>query len=243
MEPALLAVVAVAFLSALIRGLTGFGNALVAMPLLALFFPVRTATPVVALSATFMAIIMLARSWRQVDFRSARLLVAASVCGIPLGLMFIKGAHEALVQGVLGVLIGGFCIHALLQPRQPRIHSRLWALVAGFSAGVLGGAYNTNGPPVVIYGTMRRWPPEKFRATLQGFFLPTGVVILCGHFLAGLWTRQVMIYTMASIPALAVGLLASWRLAPLVPRDRFEKLVQVVLLLCALVLLVKAVSR
>ena len=40
----------------------------------------------------------------------------------------------------------------------------------GFFAGILGGAYNTNGPPVVIYGSLRKWSPATFRATLQGYF-------------------------------------------------------------------------
>ena len=55
-----------------------------------------------------------------------------------------------------------------------------------------GGAYNTNGPPVVIYATLRRWPPSRFRATMQAYFLPSSLLIAAGHGLAGLWTRDVL---------------------------------------------------
>jgi uncharacterized membrane protein YfcA len=92
------AVVAIMFVSSLIRGLSGFGNALVAMPLLAFVIPVRAATPVVAVTATLMAVAMLWRSWREVDFRSAWWLVLAAAAGTPLGLWFLKGAHDTVAR-------------------------------------------------------------------------------------------------------------------------------------------------
>ena len=243
MDGPMAAVLGIMFLSALIRGLTGFGNALVAMPLLALVIPVRTATPVVALAATFMATIMLWKSWREVDVRSASTLLAAAVLGTPLGLFFLKGAHEALVQVVLALVIALFSAYSLIRPRHREISGWGWAVVAGFSAGVLGGAYNTNGPPVVIYGDLRGWPPDRFRATLQGFFLPIGLVIIAGHYLAGLWTRDTFRYTVAALPCLLAGLAASSYLAPRIPGRQFRAIVHGFLLLCSAVLLVKAFTR
>ena len=43
----------------------------------------------------------------------------------------------------------------------------------------------------MVYGALRHWPPAHFRATLQGYFLPTGLAIVVGHGLGGLWTAQV----------------------------------------------------
>ena len=84
----------------------------------------------------------------------------------------------------------GYGAYNLLRPGLPALRSEAWAYPFGFAAGVLGSAYNTGGPPVIIYGTMRRWPPAHFRATLQGFFLFTNIFVLVGHGLAGLWTRR-----------------------------------------------------
>lgn len=75
----------------------------------------------------------------------------------------------------------------------------------GFCAGVLGGAYGMNGPPLVIYGTMRRWPAQHFRATLQGYFLPASIIGMCGYWLAGLWVPAVTHYYLLSLPVALAG--------------------------------------
>jgi hypothetical protein len=57
-----------------------------------------------------------------------------------------------------------------------------------------------NGPPLVIYGAMRRWSPQHFRATLQGYFLPASVVAMVGYWFAGLWVPAVSHYYLMSLP-------------------------------------------
>ena len=75
-----------------------------------------------------------------------------------------------------------------------------FAWLFGFGAGVLGGAYGMNGPPLVIYGSLRGWSPQHFRATLQGYFLPASVAGLAGYWLAGLWTPAVSRFYLQSLP-------------------------------------------
>ena len=62
--------------------------------------------------------------------------------------------------------------------------SRRWAYPAGFIAGCLGGAYNTAGPPVIVYGSLRQWPKEEFRAVLQAFFFVNAVFTVASHTIA-----------------------------------------------------------
>jgi hypothetical protein len=57
-----------------------------------------------------------------------------------------------------------------------------------------------NGPPLVIYGTLQRWSPQHFRATLQGYFLPASVLIMAGYWFAGLWTAAVTRYYRSRFP-------------------------------------------
>ena len=59
-----------------------------------------------------------------------------------------------------------------------------------------------NGPPLVIYGAMRRWSAQHFRATLQGYFLPASIIGMAGYWLAGLWTPAVTHYYLLSLPAM-----------------------------------------
>ncbi|MEO6996069.1 MAG: sulfite exporter TauE/SafE family protein [Lacunisphaera sp.] len=95
--------------------------------------------------------------------------------------------------------------------------SNPWLITCGFFAGVLGGAYGMNGPPLAVYGAMRRWSPEHFRATLQGYFLPASMLGMVGYFWEGLWTRELTHYYLLSlpvvIPTIWLGRLANRRLS------------------------------
>src|SRR4051812_49547702 len=89
MSHATLAVLAVLSLATFIRSAFGFGEALVAVPLLSLFLPVETAAPVAVLASITVAIVVLAQDWRQVHFRPATSLVLSTLPGIPLGLLLL----------------------------------------------------------------------------------------------------------------------------------------------------------
>src|ERR1700739_3270567 len=93
--------------------------------------------------------------------------------------------QEALVKGLLAVAIIGFSSYALASRGRWQLHTDRLGWVFGFVAGILGGAYGVNGPPLVIYGSLRRWSPEHFRATLQGYFFPASLLGMCGYWLGG----------------------------------------------------------
>lgn len=82
------AIVAIVFLSVLVRSTFGFGEALIAMPLLALIVDLKTAAPFVAIIAGTITFIILVSNWHRVQFHSAWRLVLSSFAGIPLGLIF-----------------------------------------------------------------------------------------------------------------------------------------------------------
>ena len=63
-----------------------------------------------------------------------------------------------------------------------------------------------NGPPLVVYGALRRWSPEHFRATLQGYFLPASLIGMIGYWAAGLWTPSVSRYYLLSLPGVLVAI-------------------------------------
>jgi uncharacterized membrane protein YfcA len=100
-----------------------------------------------------------------------------------------------------------FSIHPFLSRRRYVLEDDRHAWLFGFNAGVLGGAYGMNGPPLAIYGSLRRWKPEQFRATLQAYFLPASIAGMGGYWLAGLWTPAVNQVYIASLPAV---ILATW---------------------------------
>jgi len=195
-------VLLVAFLATLIRSTFGFGEGLVAVPLLALTIPIEIAAPLAVLLSITTAAVVVAQDWRKIHLRSAGWLLAPTFLGIPLGIALLTSVHQHLVKAVLAIVIVAFSGYSLLGKKPPQLHSdsRGWLLGCGFLAGLLGGAYGMNGPPLVIYGAMRRWSPQHFRATLQGYFLPASAMVMTGYWFAGLWVPAVTRYYLLSLP-------------------------------------------
>jgi uncharacterized membrane protein YfcA len=178
-------------------------------------------------------------NWRSVRLASAWRLVLASLLGIPIGLLFLKGAYEGLVRTVLAFVIISFSLYSLIKPRLFTLTSEKSAFFFGFVAGILGGAYNTNGPPIVVYGTLRKWPAESFRATLQGYFFPTGLFILLGHGLGGLWTPRVLRFYLISLPVIFLAFIFGSKLNQSIPPGKFDRVVHVFLIAIGVMLLFK----
>jgi uncharacterized protein len=178
-------VLAVIFLATLIRSAFGFGEALVAVPLLALFMPVEVATPLAVLLSITVAGLIVVQDWHKVHLQSAWRLVLSTLFGIPLGLLLLTAVAGHVVKAILAVVIIVFSTYCLASRTPCQLKDDRLAWLFGFGAGILGGAFGMNGPPLVIYGTLRRWSAEHFRATLQGYFLPASLVGLVGYWLAG----------------------------------------------------------
>jgi uncharacterized protein len=128
----------VLFLATVIRSTFGFGEALVAVPLLALLIPVEVAAPVAMLVSITVAVIAIAQDWREIHVRSASRLVLATAFGIPLGLLLLKMVSEPIVKGFLGIVIISFSTYTLFKSKRHEIHGDHLSWMFGFSAGVLG---------------------------------------------------------------------------------------------------------
>jgi uncharacterized membrane protein YfcA len=235
-----LPVLGIVFLSTFTRSALGFGDALIAMPLLAMLVGVEVATPLVALGASTIAVTILVGAWRQVDVRATWRLVVSTLVGIPLGLLLLKAAPQGIVEALLGLLLVGFGLYSLAVPKLPTLCNENLAYAFGLIAGVLGGAYNTNGPPVVVYGALRGWSAERFRATMQGYFLPTGLTILIGHGLAGLWTPTVLRLYVYALPAIVMAVIAGGWVNGRIAADRFARVIYGFLIVVGVILIVRA---
>lgn len=236
-------VLGVVFLATLVRSALGFGEALVAVPLLALVVPVGVAAPLAVLVSITVAAVVVLRDRRHVRVRSAGWLILATLPGLPVGLWLLTAVPEPAVKAALAAVIVAFSAYCLASRAPVALTDDRWAWAFGFGAGVLGGAYGMNGPPLVVYATLRRWPPEQFRATLQGYFLPASVLGMAGYWLAGLWVPAVTHFYLLSLPLTAAAILLGRWLNRRVDGRRFVLLVHVGLVVIGATLLLQAVWR
>jgi uncharacterized protein len=245
LDPTTVYVVVVLFVATLIRSTLGFGEALVAVPLLALRTPVAVAAPLAVLVSIVVAGVVVVQDWRRIEHRSARGLILASLLGIPLGVLLLAEANDHVVRLILGSLIVAFSLHALTVGSLRRLEHdhRGWLMACGFLAGILGGAYGMNGPPLAVYGALRRWSPQQFRATLQGYFLPVSLVGLACYLFVGLWDAAVTRYFLWSLPGVAIAIGLGRAFNRRIESDKFVRFVYLGLVLIGAVLLVQAIAR
>ncbi|HSM77602.1 MAG TPA: sulfite exporter TauE/SafE family protein [Bryobacteraceae bacterium] len=237
-------VLLVVFAATLIRSAFGFGEALFAVPLLALRLPLAIAAPLAVLISITIAAIVVAQDWQKIHLRSTLSLVFATLFGIPMGLWLLTSSHQRAAKVALAALIIAFAAYSLIgrKPPELRADSLPWLLGCGFFAGVLGGAYGMNGPPLVVYGAMRRWPAREFRATLQGYFLPASLLGMAGYWFQGLWVAPVTHYYLISLPVTVPAILLGRAVNHRLRGEVFLKYVYSGLILIGAVLLVQALG-
>lgn len=228
-------VLLVLFAAVFTQSLSGFGSALVAMSLLPALIGLHVATPLVALVGGTLEVFLLLRYREALNLNAIWQLVSGSLLGIPLGIIFLGRVDEGVMLPLLGAVIAGYALYALLTEFSARVNlpslaHPVWAVSAGFLAGLLGGAYNTAGPPVILYGNCRRWGPAEFKSNLQGFFLIASVVTIFGHAWSGNLTPEVWRLYLWSLPVIAAGLWAGTAMDRYLRPRVFRRVVLVLLL-------------
>ncbi len=227
----ILAVCLISLVAACVRGALGFGDALLAMPLLGLVLGPRLATPLVALGSLSIVLLMLRHTRSDVDWPSALRLVAGTLLGLPLGVVLLRRAPESWILGGLGLLLVWYTLWQLFSTRECELRDTWSIYPTGFIAGLLGGAANVNGPPVVVWCTLRGYNSQRFRATLQGYFLPAALSIAVSHGLGGLWSMGLFRYFVFALPCTIAGVWLGGRLATRLPQQLFRRGVFLSLLL------------
>ncbi|MDQ7916880.1 sulfite exporter TauE/SafE family protein [Mesonia sp. MT50] len=192
----------IVFIATLVRSTFGFGESLIAVPLLTLLIPIEIAVPLSVLISIFIAAIVVVQDRKQIHFKSAKWLILFAVLGIPIGLFLLVYGNENTVKIILGILIILYSLYSLLSKNKFPLETdhKTWLFVCGFLSGILGGAYGLNGPPLVIYGNLRNWTAKNFRATLQAYFLPASMIGMLGYWYQGLWNSTLTYYFLISIP-------------------------------------------
>ena len=188
--------------AALAQAVTGFGSALVAVPLLTLVTDPITAV----VAATSVSLVLTSgAAWRErahVDIGPARTLTTAGIVGMPLGLLVLRLLDESLLTAAIAAAM---LVMVLLMASGLRVSGRALP-VAGFASGVLLTSTGMNGPPLVM--ALVRLEPVRYRATLQAVFAGQDLVAVAAFLVLGLLDREAALLTLAG----ALGLPLGWRL-------------------------------
>jgi uncharacterized protein len=229
--------------AAFVKGAVAFGFPLVATPLLALVFDVKTAVAVSIVPNIVMDSVQLVRRGQALGtVRRLAVLLPCGVAGMWLGthmLVILPGRVATMVLagfvlGFVALSVSGFA------PRIPAAWERWLSPPVGLLAGVLGGLTNVPGTPLVIYFYALGMDKYEFvRAAALSFmvFKLVQLVALFWYGVLGLDRLALsVLFTVIGLGGFAVGL----RLQDWLPERVFNRAVLVFLVIVGVWLIARA---
>lgn len=227
----------IVFIGIFTQSMIGFGVALISMPLLIRILEPSDAATLVALFSLPLQVLIIWRYRRSLEIRPFWRVIVGSVIGIPLGVALLSYLDRQIILTALGVLLIGYALYSLLNLRLPEIRQPGWGFGVGLASGVLSGAYNTGGPPMVIYGTCLRWESAKFKANMQAMLMVNSLIVISAHVLAGHVTTVVLKNLAVALPIVLIGTACGFWASRYVNERAFKKAVLILLLLIGVRLL------
>lgn len=208
----IIGILAIVALAVLVRSIWGFGDGMLALPLLTMLIGFAQAAPLMALLSGVVAVQLLREQSHLLDKSGTARLIVGALFGVPLGLFLLVGLPVEWAHAVLGALLTTFAGWSLAGRRAMRLQS--WWLDLGFGmlAGACSAAFDIAGPPMLIYAAARGWSADELRVNLQAVFLPLSVLTLGGHAAAGLWTGELFMLAVMALPIVVLGLYVGPRL-------------------------------
>lgn len=195
-----------------IRGITGFGSGLIAVPLLAHFLPLTLVVPMILITDFSASLGLSTHTWKHARWDEIRPLIPFGLLGVLAGVTLLIHLPPTPLLIGLGLFVLFFGLRTVLNLHDTRPVSRYWAIPAGLAGGAVGALFGTGGPPYVIYLNHRLRDKRALRATLTGLFLLDGGVRIVAFVVAGLLLQRDLLYAiLAALPLVGLGLFLGHR--------------------------------
>lgn len=241
--PALLALASIAFLGSIIYGITGFGAALVTIPLATHFVPLPFALAVFALMDLANALRIGLQHPRDAIRGELARMVPLVLVGTIIGVTALVNLPRAGAMLALGVFVLVYAGYSLLRRPGGAIVGTGWAYVAGFAGGITSTLFGAGGPPYAIYLSHRPLAKEQYRATLTlTTVFSIGMRVVAFALTGLLLQREVLLAAIAVLPAAFVGVSLASRLFRRVSHELLLRLVALLLLATGGSLVVRALG-
>jgi len=236
--------ITILLLAYFVRGISGFGSGLIAVPLLALKFPLPQVVPFMLLADFAASALIGGVHFQHVAKDEIKRLLPASLVGVILGTTLLVSLPAVALLFTLAAFILVFALRFLLQRPGPFTPaSPLWAYPAAITGGAVGGMFGTGGPPYVIYMSHRIQDKGILRATLSGLFFMEGLIRIVTFLIAGLlldW--QIWLHALLALPIVVAALYLGGHIHTRLSNTQMQRMVGWLLVGSAISVLVKALQ-
>lgn len=229
-----------------LAGVIGFAANVLALPVLSMFLPLKTAVAVLMLIVAVQIVIQAFMYRRNIYWREVGHIVAWTLLGMPIGFVALNVLPELVMKAVLGLFVAATALKGIVDDARGKkagtFQEKPYHKLLLFFSGLLTGAFGCGGPLMVVYCRNRYRDKDTFRMMQFG----AGSIIMTLPCLAyaasGAYTAQGIPYIIVGFVAVAIALRASAAIARRMKTTIFQQLVNVVLLISAVTLMWQVVQ-
>ena len=212
-------------------GLTGFGAAIIAIPLLAHFYPLRFAVPMMLVFDLFASLLLGLKNRKHLDRSEVLRLLPFLLIGMVIGVTVLVQASERWLLMVLAIFVLSYASWSLLRSGEIATISSRWALPAGMIGGAFTALYGTGGPIYMIYLARRLPDKNVMRATIGVLIFITALTRLALFTSSGFYSQKgLLTLAFSLLPCALLGYLAGSYLHARMPAKRAIQAVWVLLI-------------
>jgi uncharacterized membrane protein YfcA len=234
-DPRFVLALAISVLAGLVRGFSGFGSALVYVPLMSALYGPRIAAPSMAVIDVLAAVTFVSTVWRQAAWREVLPLAVSALVAAQFGSLILKYADPILLRWLITILV--LAVVAVLASGWRYQGRPILAvtLAVGALSGLLGGAVQMAGPPVIVYWLGSAGEAAIVRANFVTYFAALAAGLGITYSIKGLLTSEATALALLIGPLQIASQHVGARLFPLASDRTYRILAYGVILLAALV--------
>lgn len=233
----LLLFAAIVFIAAFVQSSAGFGAALVAMPLMISLLGIQVAPSLFAPIGLMISFSLFLYFRGEASIPDIWRLVVSSLIAIPIGLLLLKRIPAQISLTTLGIIIIWYVLNRHFQWHFPELKSSAWAFFFGTLGGLLSGAYNTSGPPIIVYANAKGWKPQRFKGNLQVYFSLNAIMTIISHAVSGNYSAEILPLIAISPVAIILGIVSGLKFSQKIDQTRFQQLVLLLLFILGIQLI------
>jgi len=213
-----------------VRGITGFGSGLIAIPLLALILPITIVVPMIGLVDYIAALAHGVNHRRSIQWREVAPLLPFTLIGVLSALYIFKTVDGDLLKRILGGFVLLYAIYSLFGRNPNGRLSRKWSVIGGGFGGLVSTLFGTGGPFYVIYLQLRGLDKTAFRATIATIFMLEGGARIIGYSLSGFYSVDTLTLVVVALPVMALAMYVGGHIHTNISQESFKRAIGMVLL-------------
>lgn len=217
----------VILMASLLKGMTGFGFALLALPILTIFFPMQALVPAMTLFNLFTSLYILANIKLKIEYKYLLPMLLASFIGIPAGVQILQYLPERTMELTTGISIFSLSMVFLLSGNKeiPESRKKKPIVFAGFLSGFMASSMSIGGPPIALAMNRKGYTKERFRKMFALVSVINAVIATVLYVAKGIFVAFSLKFAAFLFPVMLIGSKLGDVLSNRVNQVQFKKMI------------------